>query len=219
MNDSENKVIEQTVDFVRQELSGAESGHDWWHIFRVWKLSLRIAKEENADLFVVSLGALLHDIADAKFHEGDETIGPRVAETFLHSQSLPENIIAGVLNIVRFVSFKNRKEKPEFLSIELQIVQDADRLDAMGALGIARAFSYGGFKGREMYNPDIAPDPDMSKAEYKQSKSTTINHFYEKLLLLKDMMNTDTGKKMAWQRHRFMEKFLRQFYSEWEGKS
>jgi len=147
MNDRENKVIEQTVDFVRRELSGAESGHDWWHIFRVWKLTVRIAKEENADLFVASLGALLHDIADAKFHDGDETIGPRMAETFLHAQHLPENVIAGVLNIVRFVSFKNRKEKPVLPSIELQIVQDADRLDAMGALGIARAFSYGGFKG------------------------------------------------------------------------
>lgn len=219
MNDRENKVVERTVDFVRRELSGAESGHDWWHIFRVWKLAVRIAKEENADLFVVSLGALLHDIADAKFHDGDETIGPRMAEIFLLTQHLPENIIARVLNIVRFVSFKNRKEKPAFPSKELQIIQDADRLDAMGALGIARAFSYGGFKGREIYNPDIAPDPGMSKAEYKQSKSTTINHFYEKLLLLKDMMNTDTGKKMARQRHRFMEKFLRQFYSEWEGKS
>ncbi len=218
MNDREKQVVERTVDFVRRELSGAESGHDWWHIFRVWKLAERIARGEDADLFVVSLGALLHDIADAKFHDGDETIGPRMAETFLHAQYLPENIITGVLNIVRFVSFKNRKEKPAFPSIELQIVQDADRLDAMGALGIARAFSYGGFKGREMYNPDIAPAPDMSKEEYKQSESTTINHFYEKLLLLKDMMNTDTGKKMAGQRHRFMEKFLRQFYSEWEGK-
>ena len=218
MNDREKQVVERTVDFVRQELSGAESGHDWWHIFRVWKLAERIARGENADLFVVSLGALLHDIADAKFYDGDETIGPRMAETFLHAQYLPENIITGVLNIVRFISFKNRKEKPAFPSIELQIVQDADRLDAMGALGIARAFSYGGFKGREMYNPDIAPAPDMSKEEYKQSESTTINHFYEKLLLLKDMMNTDTGKKMAGQRHRFMEKFLRQFYSEWEGK-
>ena len=218
MNDREKQVVERTVDFVRRELSGAESGHDWWHIFRVWKLAERIARGEDADLFVVSLGALLHDIADAKFHDGDETIGPRMAETFLHAQYLPENIITGVLNIVRFVSFKNRKEKPAIPSIELQIVQDADRLDAMGALGIARAFSYGGFKGREMYNPDIAPAPDMSKEEYKQSESTTINHFYEKLLLLKDMMNTDTGKKMAGQRHRFMEKFLRQFYSEWEGK-
>ena len=218
MNDREKQVVERTVDFVRRELSGAESGHDWWHIFRVWKLAERIARGEDADLFVVSLGALLHDIADAKFHDGDETIGPRMAETFLHAQYLPENIITGVLNIVRFVSFKNRKEKPAFPSIELQIVQDADRLDAMGALGIARAFSYGGFKGREMYNPDIAPAPGMSKEEYKQSESTTINHFYEKLLLLKDMMNTDTGKKMAGQRYRFMEKFLRQFYSEWEGK-
>lgn len=218
MNDREKQVVEQTVDFVRRELSDAESGHDWWHIFRVWKLAVRIAKEENADLFVVNLGALLHDIADAKFHDGDETIGPRMAETFLHTQQLPENIIAGVLNIVRFVSFKNRKEKPAFPSIELQIVQDGDRLDAMGALGIARAFSYGGFKGREMYNPDIAPNPGMSKGEYKQSKSTTINHFYEKLLLLKDMMHTVTGKRLAEERHRFIEKFLRQFYSEWEGK-
>ena len=215
MNDREKQVVERTVDFVRRELSGAESGHDWWHIFRVWKLAERIARGEDADLFVVSLGALLHDIADAKFYDGDETVGPQKAEDFLQSLNLPEGIISKILNIIRFVSFKNRDEKPADDSLELRIVQDADRLDALGAIGIARAFSYGGYKNRDMYNPDIPPNLKMNKAEYKKSVSTTINHFYEKLLLLKEMMNTKTGKQLATERHRFMEQFLKEFYAEW----
>ncbi len=216
MNPQEETIIEQTVTFVKRELAGAESGHDWWHIFRVRKLAMRIAEKEKADLFVVNLGALLHDIADAKFHDGDETVGPHKAESFLQSLSLPEEIISKILNIIRFVSFKNHDEKPADDSAELQIVQDADRLDALGAIGIARAFNYGGFKNREMYNPDIPPMLNMSSAEYKKSNSTTINHFYEKLLLLEEMMNTKTGKQLAAERHRFMEQFLKEFYAEWK---
>ncbi len=215
MNLREEKIIAQTITFVKKELASAESGHDWWHIFRVWKLAVRIAKKEKADLFVINIGALLHDIADAKFHDGDETVGPKKAENFLQSLSLPEEIISKILNIIRFVSFKNRDEKPADNSLELRIIQDADRLDALGAIGIARAFSYGGFKNREMYNPDIPYKQGMSSAEYKKSKSTTINHFYEKLLLLKEMMNTKTGKQLAAERHRFMEQFLKEFYAEW----
>jgi uncharacterized protein len=211
----EEEIIEQTVVFVKKELAGAESGHDWWHIFRVWKQAVRIAEREKADLFVINIGALLHDIADAKFHDGDETVGPKKAEKFLQSQNLPKEIISKILNIIRFVSFKNRDEKPADDSLALQIVQDSDRLDALGAIGIARAFSYGGFKNREMYNPDIPYKQGMSSAEYKKSKSTTINHFYEKLLLLKEMMHTKTGKQLAAERHRFMEQFLKEFYAEW----
>ncbi len=215
MKNTEEQVINKTIAFVQKELSDAESGHDWWHIYRVRNLAERIAREENADLFVVILGALLHDIADAKFYDGDETVGPRTAEKFLHSQNLPEEIIGKILNIIRFVSFKNSDEKPDDNSLELHIIQDADRLDALGAIGIARAFSYGGYKNREMYNPGIPPQLNMSRAEYKKSKSTTINHFYEKLLLLKEMMHTKTGKQLAEQRHQFMEQFLEEFYAEW----
>ena len=209
--------IAQTANYVKAELEGAESGHDWWHIFRVWKLADRIAREEHADLLVVSLGALLHDIADAKFYDGDETVGPRKAEDFLRTLQVPGHTIGKVRNIIRFVSFKNRHETPEEETLELHIVQDADRLDAMGAMGIARAFSYGGFKKREMYNPDIPPKTGMNKEEYKKDTGPTINHFYEKLLLLKEMMHTATGRKMAQGRHRFMEKFLAEFYDEWHG--
>jgi uncharacterized protein len=217
MNKEEAKLIEETATFVRNELAGAESGHDWWHIFRVWKLADSLARHEKADRLVVNLGALLHDIADAKFYDGDESVGPRKAKKFLASLKIPENTIAQVLNIIRFVSFKNRQETPEDDSIELHIVQDADRLDALGAIGIARTFSYGGYKKREMYNPDIPPRPGMTKEEYKKSEGPTLNHFYEKLLLLKDMMHTRTARRMAENRHCFMEKFLAEFYAEWNG--
>jgi len=218
MRSDEIHVIDQTANFVKNELTGAEGGHDWWHIYRVWQLARKIAAEENANLFVVNLGALLHDIADAKFFDGDETVGPKKAAEFLHSLRVSEKIINKVLNIIRFVSFKNRNDKPEENSIELQIVQDADRLDAMGAIGIARAFNYGGFKKREIYNPEIPPNLKMSKAEYKKGQSPTINHFYEKLLLLKDTMHTQTGKQIARDRHLFMEQFLQEFYAEWNGE-
>lgn len=215
-------LIENTIEFVKQQLQNAEGGHDWFHIERVYKNALLIAKEENCDLTVVQLGALLHDIADSKFHDGDETVGPRTARTFLESQNVPEEIIIHVINIIENISFKGgnfeKKFSRNFGTIELEIVQDADRLDALGAIGIARTFNYGGFKNRTLYNPEIQPKLNMDKEEYKKNESPTLNHFYEKLLLLKDKMNTESGKKLAEERHQFMELFLTQFYAEWNGE-
>lgn len=211
-------LIATTIAFVKQQLAGAEGGHDWFHIERVYKNSLLIAQSENCDDTVVKLGALLHDIADSKFHNGDETIGPKVARTFLESLNVEETIIVHVLNIIENISFKGGNFEKKFQSKELEIVQDADRLDAIGAIGIARTFNYGGFKNRPLYNPNIAPNLHMSKEEYKASEAPTINHFYEKLLLLKDKMNTETGKQIALERHHFMENFLSQFYAEWDGE-
>ncbi len=213
-----NPLIEETIVFVKEKLRGAEDGHDWFHIQRVYKNALLIAKSENCDLNVVALGALLHDIADSKFHDGDETVGPRTARQFLESQSVDEDTIVHVINIIENISFKGGNFDKQFSSIELDIVQDADRLDAIGAIGIARCFNYGGFKNRELYNPEIPPQMNMDKETYKASTSPTINHFYEKLLLLKDKMNTATGKQIAAQRHTYMEGFLAQFYAEWDGE-
>lgn len=210
-----NQNIEKTINFVKQKLEGAEAGHDWFHIERVWKLSKKIAKNEKANTEIVELAALLHDIADPKFHDGDETLAIKISLEFLKSIDVEENIINQVLYIIENISFKNRGQAPEILSIELQIVQDADRLDAIGAIGIARTFNFGGFKNNLMYHPDIQPQLNMSKEEYKKSNGTTINHFYEKLLLLKDLMNTETAKKIASERHDFMLKFLDEFYKEW----
>lgn len=214
---NQETVILQTVEFVKQTLAGAEGGHDWWHIYRVWKLAKQIAATENANLFVVELGALLHDIADSKFNDGNEMAGPRKAREFLNSLGVKEPVIMHVENIITHISFKGGNESQSFKSPELDIVQDADRLDALGAIGIARTFNYGGFKNREIYNPEIKPNLHMSKEEYKQSSAPTLNHFYEKLLLLKDRMNTQTGLQMAGERHRFMESFLDEFYKEWDG--
>ena len=211
-----NQNIEKTINFVKQKLEGAEAGHDWFHIERVWKLSKKIAKNEKANTEIVELAALLHDIADPKFHDGDETLAIKISLEFLKSIDVEENIINQVLYIIENISFKNRAEAPEIPSIELQIVQDADRLDAIGAIGIARTFNFGGFKNNLMYHPDIQPQLNMSKEEYKKSNGTTINHFYEKLLLLKDLMNTETAKKIASERHDFMLKFLDEFYKEWK---
>jgi uncharacterized protein len=211
-------LIENTISFVKKELQNAEGGHDWFHIERVYKNALNIAKEENCDETIVALGALLHDIADSKFHNGDETVGPRVAREFLENQNASEEIIVHVINIIENISFKGGNFERKFSSIELDIVQDADRLDAIGAIGIARCFNYGGFKNRPLYNPEIAVNMTMSKEEYKNSVSPTINHFYEKLVLLKDKMNTKSGKKIAEQRHNYMEGFLEQFFDECEGK-
>jgi uncharacterized protein len=208
------EIIEKTQAFVRKTLANAEGGHDWWHIHRVWINARCIASTEDADLLVVELAALLHDIADSKFHDGDEEMGPATAGNFLRELNLDEIQIVHVQQIIRHISFKASFAKPDFHSKELEIVQDADRLDAIGAIGIARAFSYGGYKGREIYNPEIAPNLHMNKEEYKNSAAPSINHFYEKLLLLKDKMNTATGKKLAEQRHHFMEIYLQQFYSE-----
>ncbi|WP_027385679.1 HD domain-containing protein [Chryseobacterium gregarium] len=208
-------LIEHTVEFVKKKLEGAEAGHDWFHIERVWKLSKKIAETEDCNLEVVELAALLHDIADPKFHNGDETLALNVSREFLESWDASEDIIEQVLFIIRNISFKNRGEAPENLPIELKIVQDADRIDAIGAIGIARTFNFGGFKNNLMYDPHIEPKLNMSKEEYKKSNGTTINHFYEKLLLLKDLMNTEKGKKIAGERHDFILNFLDQFYKEW----
>lgn len=210
-----NKLIENTVEFVKEKLKGAEAGHDWYHIERVWKLSKKIAETESCNLEVVELAALLHDIADPKFHNGDETVALKVSREFLENQQTSENVIEKVLFIIKNISFKNRAEAPENLPVELKIVQDADRIDAIGAIGVARTFNFGGFKNNLMYDPEIKPKLNMSKDEYKKSNGTTINHFYEKLLLLKDLMNTRKGKEIAAERHSFMLQFLDQFYKEW----
>jgi uncharacterized protein len=211
-------IIQTTIQFVKQSLHEAEGGHDWFHIERVYKNALLIAKNEPCDVLVAQLGALLHDIADSKFHNGDETIGPRIAREFLHSQNIDSNTIQHITSIIENISFKGGNFEQKFSSIELDIVQDADRLDAIGAIGIARTFNYGGFKNRQLYNPDIPPNLNMSATEYKNSKAPTINHFYEKLLLLKDKMNTPTARKIAQERHAYMEGFLAQFYGEWNGE-
>jgi uncharacterized protein len=212
------QIIDNTITFVKATLKDAEGGHDWFHIERVYKNALLIAIHEDVDGLVVTLGALLHDIADSKFHNGDESVGPRVASDFLKSQGVTEDVIAHVVQIINNISFKGGKVARTFSSIELDVVQDADRLDALGAIGIARTFNYGGFKNRAIYNPDIAPNLEMTKEDYKASTAPTINHFYEKLLLLKDKMNTETGKQLAQQRHNYMEQFLEQFYKEWNGE-
>ena len=214
----QNEIINTTIAFVKSELENAEGGHDWFHIERVFKNSLLIANGENCDILVVQLGALLHDIADSKFHNGDETVGPKKARLFLENNSVSENTMVHVVKIIENISFKGGNTEKKFHSLELDIVQDADRLDAIGAIGIARTFNYGGFKNRALYNPEIVPNPHMSKEEYKNSTAPTINHFYEKLLLLKDKMNTKTGIQIAKERHQFMEVFLSQFYAEWEGE-
>ena len=211
-------IIDNTILFVKDKLENAEGGHDWFHIERVYKNAVLISKSEICNPTIVRLGALLHDIADSKFHDGDETVGPRIAREFLESQNTAEETIAHVINIIENISYKGGNFENKFSSIELDIVQDADRLDAIGAIGIARAFNYGGFKNRSLYDPKIAPNTNMSKEEYKKSDSPTLNHFYEKLLLLKDKMNTATGKQIAQERHRYMEDFLAQFYAEWEGE-
>jgi len=209
-----SEIIERTTSFVRYTLVNAEGGHDWWHIYRVWSNAKKIAETEEADALVVELAALLHDIADGKFHGGDEEIGPKTATNFLSALNIDRSVIIHVEQIIRWMSFKASFDQINFHSKEFEIVQDADRLDAIGAIGIARAFSYGGYKGRAIYSPEIAPISDITKEEYKNSTSPSINHFYEKLLILKDKMHTLTAKAIAEQRHNFMELYLEQFYSE-----
>jgi len=210
--------IEKTVAFVQEKLQHAESGHDWWHILRVWNNTKLILETEQADTLVCELTALLHDIADSKFNNGDESIGPRIAGEFLTSIGVDPHTVEHVQQIILNMSFKASLGEVKFHSKELEIVQDADRLDAIGAIGIARAFNYGGFKNREIYNPTISIEENLSKEAYKNTTAPTINHFYEKLLLLKDKMNTDTAKRIAEQRHQYMLGFLEQFYAEWNGE-
>ena len=214
---SQEYHIQRTATFVEEKLKGAESGHDWWHILRVWNNTKLILKEEDADAYVCELTALLHDIADSKFHGGDESIGPKVAGEFLASIDVDADTIEHVQNIILNMSFKASLGEVDFHSKELEVVQDADRLDAIGAIGIARAFNYGGFKNREIHNPEIPFIENQSKETYKNTTAPTINHFYEKLLLLKDKMNTPTARKIAAGRHAHMELFLQQFYGEWDG--
>lgn len=209
------ELIRKTINLVKEKLEGTESGHDWFHIERVWKLSLKIQEKEGGDKLIIELAALLHDIADPKFHNGDETLASKIVRNFLTEQNLDPSVMEKVIFIIENMSFKNRNDAPENLPLELKIVQDADRLDAIGAIGIARTFNFGGYKNNLMYHPDIKPKLNQTKEEYKKSNGTTINHFYEKLLLLKDLLNTDTAKNIADRRHQFMLQFLEEFYNEW----
>ncbi|TCC93448.1 HD domain-containing protein [Pedobacter frigiditerrae] len=211
-------IIDQTINFVKITLANAETGHDWFHIERVFKTAQAINAKEKGDELIVALAALLHDIADSKFNGGDEEIGPQKAGDFLKSIGISDDIIFHVQEVIRNLSYKASLGTITFKSKELDVVQDADRLDAIGAIGIARAFTYGGYKNRVLYDPSIPVNLNMSKEEYKNTTAPTLNHFYEKLLLLKDLMKTEAGKEIAEQRHQFMLNYLEQFYGEWEGK-
>lgn len=213
-----DRIVTVTSQYIRKKLEGEGSGHDWWHIYRVWNLAKLIGRDEHADLFVVELAALLHDIADWKFHDGDEEIGPILAREWLEKQKVDEKVIEQACDIISGMSFKGAGVATRLKTMEGQVVQDADRLDALGAIGIARCFAYGGHKGREIYNPNIKPKMHQTSGEYKKSSSPSVNHFYEKLLLLKDLMNTNTGRRFADKRHNFMELYLKEFYKEWEGE-
>ncbi|RXG24473.1 HD domain-containing protein [Leeuwenhoekiella aequorea] len=217
LHKSDLDLIEKTSVFVKQTLADSEGGHDWFHTLRVYKNALHIAQGEKSNVMVVALGALLHDIADSKFHDGDESVGPTLAREFLEREGAEKELIEAVILIIGNISFKGGNKISQYTSPELQIVQDADRLDALGAIGIARTFNYGGFKNRKLYDPAVPPRLDMTPEEYKKSEAPTINHFYEKLLLLKDRLHTQTAKDIAAKRHAFMEDFLIQFYAEWEG--
>ena len=214
---NKDEIILKTREYAKSKLSGEGTGHDWWHVYRVWKVAKKIAEKEKADSFVVELSALLHDIADWKFNDGDENTGAIVSKEWLESISVDEETIKHVCDIVAKSSFKGAGVENKIDTLEGKILQDADRLDAIGAIGIARTFAYGGNRNREIYNPEIKPEFHTTAEQYKKSKGSTINHFYEKLLLLKDLMHTDTAKKMAEERHKFMELFLSKFMLEWEG--
>lgn len=217
MSTEQQTIIEQIAKEVRKRLEGEGSGHDWWHIVRVWNTAKKIGQEEGADMFIVELAALLHDIADWKFHDGDDTVGPRIAGEVLIEHKVEEGVIQQVQEIISTMSFKGAGVKSEMRTLEGKAVQDADRLDAIGAIGIARTFAYGGHKNRVMYNPEEKPVLHQTKEAYIKSSGPTINHFYEKLLLLKDRMNTQTAKNIAEERHTFMEEYLNKFFQEWEG--
>jgi uncharacterized protein len=214
-----NSGVAKTQAYVREHLTGESSGHDWWHVYRVWRTAVQIGSEEGADLYVVQLAALLHDVADAKFHDGDEAIGPRTAVEWLRSLDVDESTITHVAQIIRDLSFKGAGVPTPMPTREGMVVQDADRLDALGAIGIARAFAYGGFGGRVLYDPASAPVMHATVDEYRSHRGSTVNHVFEKLLLLKDRMNTESARRIAGERHQFIEHFLRQFFAEWDGKA
>jgi uncharacterized protein len=211
-------LIDRTADHVRGVLAGEGTGHDWWHVYRVWKMAERIGRAEHADMLVVELAALLHDIADWKLHDGDSSVGPKAAKAWLDSLEVDAGVTEQVCRIIANMSFKGAGVEQSALSLEGKIVQDADRLDAIGAIGIARTFAYGGAKGRAIYDPAVKPVEHHTAEAYLKTDGHTINHFYEKLLLLKDRMNTATGRQIADERHRFMEEYLRRFFEEWEGR-
>jgi uncharacterized protein len=214
---NEEAILKQTEEHIKSKFTGEGSGHDWWHIYRVRKIAVHIGTLENADLFVVQLAALLHDISDWKFNDGDFDAGPKIAREWLEKLQVDEKIISHVSEIIKGVSFKGAGVKKTTLTREGMVVQDADRLDAIGAIGIARTFAYGGHKHNEIFNPEIKPEWHGSFVEYKNGTGPVINHFYEKLLLLKDLMNTETARKIALERHRYMEQFLERFFREWDG--
>jgi len=205
-------IIERTADHVRQVHSADSSGHDWSHVDRVRKLAVRIGQAEGADLFVAELAALLHDIADWKFHGGDEMAGPRAAREWL---GVERPIVDQVCDIIARLSFKGAGVADHMPTLEGQVVQDADRLDAIGAIGIARTFAYGGHAGRALHDPAVPPQQHDTFEQYKQGTGPSVNHFYEKLVLLRDRMNTVTARKIAEQRHEVMQQFLEQFLREW----
>lgn len=214
----DSKLIEEISAIVKQRLEGEGSGHDWWHIYRVWKMARHIGIEEKANLLIVELAALLHDIADWKFTDGDDSVGPRVAGEILAEHNVSPEIIERVKVIIHEGSFKGAGVPTIPSTLEGKIVQDADRLDAIGAIGIARTFAYGGHKNRAMYDPNIKPELHQTKEAYAKNNGPIINHFYEKLLLLKDLMNTANAKRLAQSRHEFMEQYLDIFFKEWKGE-
>lgn len=211
---NKEKIVEKSIGFVKDKLLGEGSGHDYYHAIRVYKTALYIAEKEGADKFIVSLAALLHDIDDWKFSEANETITLNIEE-FLTSIGVDPSIIESVCSIIKTLSFKGGVVDSTQYSLEGKVVQDADRLDALGAIGIARTFTYGGSKNSVIYDPEIYPKTFTNLAQVKNEENHTINHFYEKLLKLKDLMNTNTGKKLSEKRHRYMEDFLEEFYAEW----
>jgi uncharacterized protein len=212
-------VVARTQAFTREQLAGDASGHDWWHVYRVWRTAIEIGREEGVDLSVVELAALLHDIADAKFHDGDKEIGPHTAAAWLRSLDVAEETVEHVAAIVRDMSFKGAGVDTPMATREGMVVQDADRLDALGAIGIARAFAYGGFRGRVLHDPDSSPVLHATIEDYSSHEGSTLNHFSEKLLLLKDRMNTESARRIASERHQFMELFVSQFSAEWDGRA
>lgn len=216
---TKDKVIDSAAAHVRKLFSDEGSGHDWWHIYRVWRMAVRLAEAEGADLFVVQLAALLHDIADWKFHDGNLTAGPKAAKAWMESQQVDTATVTHVCDIIGQLSYKGASVSTDMPTLEGRVVQDADRLDAIGAIGIARAFAYGGHAGRLLHDPDHLPEQHDTPKAYRNSKGPTINHFHEKLLLLKDRMQTNSGRQIAHQRHVYTEGYLREFHSEWEGLS
>lgn len=219
MKQSETITINKTTAFIKKKMLGEGSGHDWWHVYRVWQLAKTICDTEpKADRLTVELAALLHDIADWKFADGDMEAGPKEARAWLESHNVNEHVIRHIEDIIRDTSFKGAHVDLGLKTLEAKIVFDADKLDAIGAIGIARTFAYGGHTGHPIYEPSQKPTLHKTFEAYKNGQSHTINHFYEKLLLLRGLMQTKEGKRLAQHRHKVMEQYLKEFYNEWEGK-